>query len=160
LQSVDAFENWALAHTVAAAARKVDEKLLTLERQNKATSGLGARTLLALLAFCYARQIYASTEVVARVRYDESLRGLCDQLIPDAETIRRFRSQNRQALDFCLQAALRFQAQQKVAQGLLAKVCEERLAEEARRRITIAMFTDSMDVDKDAERLHHLSFAC
>ena len=160
LQPADPFENWALAHAVAAAARKVDEKVLTLERQTKATTGLGARTLLALLAFCYARQIYGSVEVLARLRYDECLRGLCDQLIPDAETIRQFRRQNREALDFCLQAALRFQAEEKVAQGLLAKVSEERLAEEARRRITIAMFTDSMDVDKDAERVHHLSFAC
>src|SRR5262249_1971322 len=113
-----------------------------------------------LLAFCYARQIYGSIEVVTRLRYDEGLRGLCDELIPDADTIRRFRTENRQALDFCLQAALRFQAEEKVAQGLLAKINEQRIGEEPQRRITMAMFTDSMDLEKNAERGSQVSFAC
>jgi len=142
------FEAWSLAHAVAAAARKVDAGILTLVDRTKATAGLGARTLLALLAFCYARQVYGSLEVVARLRCDEGLRGLCGELLPDPDTIRQFRSENREALDFCLQAALRCQAQEKVAQGLLAKVNEERVAEEARRRITMAMFKDSMDLEK------------
>src|SRR5262249_33684809 len=140
LQPAGHLEAWSLAHAVAAAVRKVDEKMLTLVGQTKGTGGLGARTLLALLAFCYARQIYGSIEVVTRLRYDEGLRGLCDELIPDADTIRRFRTENRQALDFCLQAALRFQAEEKVAQGLLAKINEQRIGEEAQRRITMAMF--------------------
>ena len=77
----------------------------------------------------------------------------------DPDTIRQFRSVNREALDFCLQAALRCQAEEKIAQGLLAKVNEERLAEEARRRITMAMFTDSMELGKDGGRASHASFA-
>jgi hypothetical protein len=121
---------------------------------------LGAKTLLALLAFCYARQIYGSIEVVTRLRYDEGLRGLCEELTPDPDTIRQFRTENRQALDFCLQAALRFQAEEKVARGLLTKVNDERVAEEARRRITMAMFTDSMDLEKEGNRGSQVSFAC
>jgi hypothetical protein len=159
-QRAGEFEAWSLAHAVAAAARKVDERILTLVGCTNVTAGLGARTLLALLAFCYARQIYGSLEVVARLRSDEGLRGLCDQLIPDPDTIRQFRSVNREALDFCLQAALRCQAEEKVAKGLLAKVNEERVAEDARRRITMAMFTDSMDLEKGGERAKQLSFAC
>ena len=158
LQRAGPLETWSLAHAVAAAARKVDERILTLVGCTKARAG--ARTLLALLAFCYARQIYGSLEVVARLRSDEGLRGLCDELIPDPDTIRQFRTVNREALDLCLQAALRCQAEEKVAQGLLTKVNEERLAEEARRRITMAMFTDSMDLEKDVERARQVSFAC
>ena len=160
LQRAGPLEPCSLAHAVATAARKVDERMLTLVGQTKAAGGLGARTLLALLAFCYARQIYGSIEVVTRLRYDEGLRGLCDELTPDPNTIRQFRTENRQALEFCLQAALRCQAEEKVAQGLLTKVNEERLAEEARRRITMAMFTDSMDLEKDVERARQVSFAC
>jgi len=160
LQPGDQVQTWSLAHAVAAAARKVDERILTVADKMKAANGLGGRSLLALLAFCYARQIYGSAEVVAKLRYDEGLRGLCDELKPDADTIRQFRTDNRQALDFCLQAALRFQAEQKVTQGLLVKINEQRVAEEARRRITMAMFTDSTDLDKDGKQPHHLSFAC
>jgi len=157
-QPAGQFEAWSLAHAVAAAARKVDERILTLVGCTKARAG--ARTLLALLAFCYARQIYGSLEVVARLRSDEGLRGLCDELIPDPDTIRQFRTVNREALDLCLQAALRCQAEEKVAQGLLTKVNEERLAEEARRRITMSMLKDSMDLEKDVERARQVSFAC
>ena len=49
----------------------------------------------------------------------------------------------------CLEAALRFMTEQKVAQGLITRVNQERIAEEARRRIIMAMFTDSMELDKD-----------
>jgi hypothetical protein len=160
LQRAGPLETWSLAHAVAAAARKVDERILTLVGQTNAAGGLGARTLLALLAFCYARQIYGSIEVVTRLRYDEGLRGLCDELTPDPGTIRQFRTENRQALEFCLQAALRFQAEEKVAHGLLTKVNEERVVEEARRRITMAMFTDSMDLEKEGKRDNQVSFAC
>ena len=48
-----------------------------------------------------------------------------------------------------LAAGLRFLNEQKVAQGLLTHVNEARLAEEASRRIIMAMFTDSMSMDKD-----------
>lgn len=160
LQATGPFGTWTLAHAVAVAARKVDEKILTLVAETKLAGSLEARMLLALLAFCYARQIYGSTEVAARLRYDESLRNMCDQIVPDADTIRRFRTENRQALDFCLQAALRFQAEEKVAQGLLAKVNEQRVTEEARRRITMAMFTDSMDFEQEVEPARQVSFAC
>ena len=69
--------------------------------------------------------------------------------MPDARTLRRFRRENREALLTCLKAGLRFLNEQKVAQGLLTHVNEARLAEEASRRIIMAMFTDSMSMDKD-----------
>jgi hypothetical protein len=121
---------------------------------------LAAKTLLGLLTFCYAREIYGTREIVARLCYEEGLRSLCDEVVPDGDTIRQFRSENRQALELCLQAGLRFQAEEKVARGLLAKVNEKRMAEEARRRITMAMFTDSMDLEKDRERANQVSLAC
>jgi hypothetical protein len=55
---------------------------------------------------------------------------------------------------------LRYQAEEKVAKGLLVKVNEKRVAEEARRRITMAMFTDSMDLEKGSERANQVSLAC
>ena len=43
--------------------------------------------------------------------------------------------------------ALRFLAEQKMARGLITRVDQPRLAEEARRRIIMAMFIDSMEQD-------------
>ena len=105
-------------------------------------------TLLTVLAYCYALQIYGSTEVEALLRQDANLRGICHQF-PGARVIRRFRRENREALQVCLEAALRFVAEQKVAQGIISRVNETTLAEEARRRIVMAMFIDSMELDKD-----------
>jgi hypothetical protein len=105
-------------------------------------------TLLTVLAYCYALQIYGSAEIEALLRHDANLRRICHQF-PDAGVIRRFRRENRESLRVCLEAALRFVAEQKVAQGIISRVNETSLAEEARRRIVTAMFIDSMELDKD-----------
>lgn len=106
-------------------------------------------TLLTVLAYCYAQQIYGSAEIEALLRQDANLRPLCQNQFPNVRVIRRFRRENRESLQICLEAALRFVAEQKVAQGIVARVNGACLAEEARRRIITAMFTDSMELDKD-----------
>jgi len=135
-----------LAHVVIVTAQRLDERMLgPIEPEvNPAFDG---RTLLATLAFCYARQIYGSMEIAARLRRDPKLRRLCGDDVPDAATLRRFRSANRGALQFCLKAGLRCWAEQKIAEGWLTKVSEAHLAEEARRRVIMAMFTDSQELD-------------
>ena len=85
----------------------------------------------------------------AVLRRDPNFHTLCRDQLPNARQIRRFRRENREALAACLEAALRFMTEQKVAQGLITRVNEQRIAEEARRRIIMAMFTDSMELDKD-----------
>jgi hypothetical protein len=102
-----------------------------------------------VLAFSYARQIYASDEIETFLRADRNFGLLCREQMPDARTLRRFRRENREALLACVKAGLRFLAAQKVAQGLITHVNETRVAEEASRRIIMAMFTDSMAMDKE-----------
>ena len=46
-------------------------------------------------------------------------------------------------------AALRFLADQKVADGIVTKVSEAQLAEDASRRIIMSMFIDSTELDGD-----------
>ena len=139
----------ALARVVIAAAGRVDESMLAPIDGQGGKPVFEPRTLLAILTFCYASQIYGSAEVAARLRRDDNFRRLCKDGIPDASALRRFRAQNRLALNFCLRAALRFLAEEKVEQGLLTRAREERLAEEASRRIITAMFTDSLELDRD-----------
>ena len=144
-----ALDHHSLAKAIEASAGAIDDRLLTSVAPADAGHALQPRTLLAVLAFSYARQIYASAEIEAVLRADRNFALLGRGQLPDARILRRFRRENREALLVCVKAGLRFVAEQKVGQGLLTHVNETRLAEEASRRIIMAMFTDSMAMNKD-----------
>jgi hypothetical protein len=110
---------------------------------------LDSRTLLALLACCYAHQTYRSADVAATVRGNTTFCRRCLGASPDARAIRRFRRKNRESLHACLVAGLRLQAEQKLEAGLIRRICEASLEDEARRRIIMATFMDSMELDRD-----------
>jgi hypothetical protein len=138
-----------LAHAVELAAQSFDDKSLTSVTSCEDGLLVDSRSLLALLSCCYARQTYRSADVAAAIRNDPEFRLSCLGASPDARTIRRFRRKNRAALHSCLMAGLCFLAAQKVEAGLVSKVCEASLEDEARRRIIMAMFIDSMELDRD-----------
>jgi len=138
-----------LMQAVEIAVRTVDETKLTRVARPEAGLAFQPRPLLALLTFWYARQVYGSTEIASRSRADMSLRHVCDQEVPDARTLRRFRCANREALDSCLKRTLRYLAEEKISQGLITHVSEQHIAQEASRRIIMAMFTDSVELDKN-----------
>jgi transposase len=149
---LDPIDHGSLAKAVEAAARAVDSNTLIPVAPVDAGQALQPKALLAVLAFSYARQIYASIDIEASLRGDSKFRLLCREQFPDARILRRFRRENREALLACLTAALRFLAEQKVAQGIVTRVNEAHVTEEANRRIIMAMFTDSLEVSKDQTR--------
>jgi hypothetical protein len=108
-----------------------------------------ARAMLASLTLCYARQIYRSTDAACVVARDLSFPCLHGGELPDACVLRRFRAENREAIQRCLTAALRFLVEQKISSGVVTKVSVPQVAEEARRRVIIAMFEDSTEQDED-----------
>jgi len=101
-------------------------------------------TILALSTYCYARQIYGSADIEEVLRRDVHFRQLCANEFPGAWVIRHFRDVNREAIRFCLLAALGFLAEQKIVEDFVTKVNKAHLAEEANRRITMSMFIDTM----------------
>jgi hypothetical protein len=101
--------------------------------------------MLALLTYCYARQIYGSADIAGLLARDANLCKACQTEFPGAGLIRQFRNDNRQAIHTCLTAALSFLARQKVDAGIVTRVNEAALAEEASRRLTMAMWMDSME---------------
>ena len=151
-QRVSAVDHRSLAKAVEAAVQAVDSSTLTAVAPVDAGLALQPKALLALLAFSYARQIYASLDIETSLRGDSNFRLLCREQFPDARILRRFRRENRKALHTCLTAALRFLAEQKVAQGLVTHVNEAHVTEEANRRVIMAMFTDSSAASKDQTR--------
>jgi hypothetical protein len=104
------------------------------------------RFMLALLTYCYARQIYGSADIAGFLARDAALCKVCQNAVPGAGLIRQFRDDNRQAIRACLTAALSFLARQKMDAGIVTKVNEATLAEEASRRLTMAMWTDSTEM--------------
>ena len=138
-----------LVQAVEAAVNAVDGNALRSVAPHDAGLASQPKALLALLSYCYARQTYGSTDVVNWLRRDANFRQLCRDEFPDVRILRRFRRDNREALHRCLTAALRFLAEQKVAAGFVTRVHEAQLAEEASRRIIMALFVDSMELDAD-----------
>jgi hypothetical protein len=106
-----------------------------------------ARAVLALLARCYAQQIYSSAAAADLAAHDPEFPWPWWEALPDARALRRFRVENDAAIRRCLVAALRFQVEQKISAGLLTRINGPQLAEEASRRIVMAAFADSMELD-------------
>jgi transposase-like protein DUF772 len=142
-------EPCALVRAVQAAVRAVETGSLRPVAGADAGALCQPRMLLALLSYNYARQVYSSADIENSMRADVELRQICRHQLPDAQILFRFRRENRDALQRCLQITLHYLAENKVAEGIVTRVSEACLAEEANRRIIMAMFTDSMETKHD-----------
>lgn len=107
-----------------------------------------ARAVLALLAQCYLRQIYSSKQIEVIAARDPDFPWLWWEDFPDAQALRRFRVENQAALHHCLTSVLEMTAVQKKFAGKLTKTSGPQFAEEASRRITMAAFVDSVELDE------------
>jgi len=133
-----------LPQAVREAVRSVDESTLHPVARLDAGLAFQPKTLLGLLTYCYAREIYGSAEIEDVLRRDTHFRQLCADEFPGARVIRSFRDANREVIRFNLLSVLCLLAEQKVLEGIVTKVNKAHLAEEASRRITMAMFIDTM----------------
>src|SRR5262245_34386724 len=84
-----------LARAVQAGTQAINEKTLRPVAGHSAGVVFQPRTLLALLTYCYAREIYGSAQVEAWLRRDAHFCQFCHDGFPDARTLRRFRRENR-----------------------------------------------------------------
>jgi len=135
-----------LTQAVRSAVRAIEEAALQRVARRDAGLAFEPRTLLALLSYCYARDIYGSADIEDVLRRDANFRLICHNEFPGTRVIRRFRRENREALHRCLTAALRMLAEgaPKIADEEAAGTA---VAEDASRRIMKAMFIDSMETD-------------
>ena len=140
-----------LAQAVESAVRGMNIKLLKPVARPEAGPAFQSTALLALLTFCYARQVYSSAAIAEQLHRDFTLFRVDGYGLPDSQVLQQFRSLNRWPLDLCLRSALFFLAEEKIRQGIVTRVKEECIKEEASRRIVTAMFTDSLEPDSDAK---------
>ena len=137
-----------LIQAVQVAVQEIVEH--TLWRVARTDTGLAfrPRSLLAVITYCYAREVYGSEAVEDLIRRDTEFRQLCRDEFPDARLIRAFRKHNREAVSRCLVAALRHLATQARPVAGPPASAEAALAEEADHRLTKAMFIDRMELDE------------
>jgi hypothetical protein len=147
-----------LAEAVESAVERVDEGSLNGVARPEASPIFQARSLLGLLAFCYARQVYSSDTIAAQIKRDFAALQVDGDEFPDTFLLQRFRCENKGPLVFCLKSALLFLASEKVRQGLITHVKEPQILEEARRRIIVATFTDSLEMEERTEEEEDPSF--
>ena len=138
-----------VAPAVEAALLEIPEAMLKPVTQPGTRFVFQPRMLLGLLVFWYARQVYDSTTIVAELRRDLTRCHLPLEHIPDTELLRRFRSENRAVLHSCLTTVLRSLARTKMALGIITHLSDRQIAEEASRRIIMAMFADSIESDSE-----------
>ncbi len=108
-----------------------------------------ARAVLALLINCYVHQIYSSKNAANLAARDPDFPWLWWEDFSDAQKLRRFRVENQVAIHRCLTTALELLAAQKKFAGALTKISGSQLAEEAGRRITMAAFVDSVELEEE-----------
>lgn len=146
LGPAQASERRSLTQAVRSAVRTIQGAALQPVARRDAGLAFEPRTLLALLSYCYARDIYGSAEIEDVLRRDANFCQICHNEFPGARVIRRFRRANREALHRCLATALLTLAEGEgqIAGDHTAKVATD---EDASRRIMKAMFIDSMESD-------------
>jgi hypothetical protein len=138
-----------LTQAVRAVVRRTDEATLRPIARRDAGFAYEPKTLLTLLSYCYARNIFASADVEDALRRDAIFRQLCNNEFPGARMIRRFRRENREALQRCLADVLQTIAPPSRPAAPGPEMNRVDADEEACRRIMKAVFIDSMASDDD-----------
>ena len=125
------------AQAVQVAARAISRSALHPVSSPAAGVAFHPRALLAVLTYCYASEIYCSTDIEDLMMRDATFRSLCGDEVPDAATLRRFRRHNREVIETCLGETLRLlsgQAGDHAADG--------EILEQAHQLITTAVLMD------------------
>ena len=125
------------SQAVRAAARAILSNALEPVCAPGAGLAFQPRSMLAVLTYCYASEIYCSEEVEDLMRRDGAFRTACGDDVPDARTLRRFRRQNHDVIEHCLYSVLRTLADQRGVHPADAEVIED-----AHRRLTTAVLMD------------------
>ena len=137
-----------LTQTVCAGVEKVDERALQPVAAGRASPAFQPKFMLALLTYSYARQIYGSKAVERLMAGDPAFCEVCQNEFPSARMISQFRNDNRQSIRACLIDALTFLARQKMGAGIVTRIKEAWIAEDANRRLITAMCIDSADLER------------
>jgi hypothetical protein len=137
-----------ITEAVQDAVRRVEDGSLRPVARPDAGLAYQPKSLLSVLAYCYAWEVYGSEDIEGWMRRDVTFRKACHNEFPDARLLRKFRRYNSEAVEQCLTAALRWLGETSRA-GLQVAGDEDQYAFEAQRRLEMARFIDSIELDGD-----------
>lgn len=137
-----------ITEAVQDAVRRVEDGALRPVARPEAGLAYQPKSLLSILAYSYAWEVYGSEDIEGWMRRDVVFRKACRDEFPDARLLRKFRGHNRGSIEQCLSAALRWLSQGHRA-DLQVPADEDRFALEAERRVEMARFIDSIELDGD-----------
>lgn len=95
-----------LSEVVLGVVKKVAEGELAPVSCHGRGIAFQARSLLALLTYCYVKGIYASQEIEDLMRRDAMFRQCCGGEFPDWRSLRRFRRANHEVIERCVAETL------------------------------------------------------
>ena len=136
-----------LAEVVDAAVMGIERPLFKPVGPEVSGPASQPRVMLAMLTYCYARQILNSSDVWRHLMRDAAFHKICPNTVPGPDRIRHFRDENREALHECLTMALLFVARQKVSAKTVTRASESQISIEARRRIILATCIDNLEME-------------
>jgi hypothetical protein len=140
----------ARAPIVSHILRAIDVEDINLIPVARVTNNLATqpRSILALLVYHYAIGTLASREIESALWSDAPLRSLCHGDLPDGRQLRRFRRLNHDAVQKCLAHVLAAQSHNATTREEGASVDSRHWCAEANRRLTAAVWIDSMLADE------------
>ena len=136
-----------IGEAIQMAVDAIDPATLKPLSPDAASPASQSRAVLALLVNCYVHQTYSSKNAATLAARDPEFPWLWWEDFPDARALKRFREENAVAIHDCLAIVLGMLAEQKKIAGILTKINGPQLAREASRRITMAAFADSVELD-------------
>ena len=96
----------AVAARVLDTVGRIPEEQLSAPRSAEASIVFRPRLVLGIITYCYAIGLYSSQDIEQTLREHTVFKALCDCELPDWHFIRRFRRNNREAIQACLAAVL------------------------------------------------------
>ena len=111
--------------------------------------GFQPRMLLTLLTYCYATGVYSSQEIEIEIGRNSTVRYLCARSMPDWNVIREFRRVQKEAITASLvqvfSGAFNLDGTEK--NQPMESATLQFLIQEAQRRVSRAIFLDSVSMD-------------
>ena len=148
-----------LTSAVLATVRQWPEEALHRVAWPDAGVAFQPHSLLAILTYCYAKEVCATEAIYGLLCGDANFRRLCGDEFPGESYLRRFRRYNRSAIAHCLSAVLGFlgrkgsantpavpAARESSGRAASASVqSQDPILTEAQRRIDIAIILDMVE---------------
>jgi hypothetical protein len=103
--------------------------------------------IVTLLTYCYARGIYSSEEIEARLPNDKAIAYICAGVKPDWHLLRRFRRQHVFLLIEALAQLIKLVSPLNALAGDESMERRARFHDEARRLLRLAVQADSIAMD-------------